>query len=221
MSGYLFHKIPSVLAKILGAYKIITKQKNKEVKYHLIVMENLYYGMISTNNNTFNSPESNIKVYDLKGSNINRYINKSKRKPGQVLLDTNFLVDFNRDPVFLDSNIYDRLKLALNYDTNYLKKSGVVDYSLLILFNDNNNDKNQDEKSKNYDFDYINNIGLESENQRLIKLGIIDYIRKYTWDKKMEFYGKSLLYGENPTIVEPNVYGERFYKKIIKYFVGV
>ena len=55
----------------------------------------------------------------------------------------------------------------------------------------------------------------------MIKLGIIDYIRKYTWDKKMEFYGKSIIYGENPTIVDPNIYSERFYKKIISYFVGI
>ena len=220
MSRFLFHKMPSALAKILGAYKITTKHKNKEVKYHLILMENIYYGTISKDN-TFNCPESNIRVYDLKGSNINRYINKSKRKAGQVLLDTNFLVDFNREPVFIDSYIYDRLKLALYNDTNYLKKNGVVDYSLFIIFNDKEKSYKKEDIDKSAYYDFSINSTSNENSKRLIKLGIIDYIRKYTWDKKMEFYGKSLLYGENPTIVEPNVYSERFYKKIIAYFVGV
>ena len=223
MSQFLFHKMPSALAKILGAYKITIKQKNKEIKYNLLLMENIYYGMMSQSITTFNSPDSNIRVYDLKGSNVNRYINKNMRKPGQVLLDTNFLVDFNKEPVFIDSSVYDRLKLALYNDTNYLKGLGVVDYSLLIIFNDK--EKEIEINNKKFDNSYyvINkNYGQKKENNyRMIKFGIIDYTRKYTWDKKMEFLGKSILYGEDPTIVDPNVYSERFYKRISRYFVGV
>ena len=232
LSQFLFHKMPSVLAKILGAYKIIIKQKNKDIKYHLLLMENIYYGMMSQGNSTtFNTPESNIRVYDLKGSNVNRYIHINKRKPGQVLLDTNFLVDFNKEPVFIDSNVYDRLKLALYNDTNYLKSLGVVDYSFLIIFNDkekgngvkhdkcyHKDDNNNNNTNNN---GAIKQLNGDINHYRLIKFGIIDYTRKYTWDKKMEFYGKSLLYGENPTIVDPNVYSERFYKRISRYFVGV
>ena len=125
ISQYLFHKMPSALAKILGVYKITTKQKNKEIKYYLLLMENIFYG-INLGNNTFNSPNSPIRVYDLKGSHINRYISKSMRKPGRVLLDTNYLVDFNKEPVFIDSNVYDRLKIALYNDTTYLKKFQII-----------------------------------------------------------------------------------------------
>ena len=218
LSQFLFHKMPSALAKILGAYKIIVKQKNKETKYNLILMENIFYDTISKTNNTFNCPESNIKVYDLKGSNINRYIKKNMRKPGQVLLDTNFLVDFNKEPVFIDSNVYDRLKIALYNDTNYLKKLEVVDYSLLIIFDDKEN-KNKDNNVFENQIDYL--FSKKENENRIIKLGIIDYIRKYTWDKKVESIGKTLFYRENPTIVEPNVYSDRFYKTISKYFVGI
>ena len=223
MSQFLFHKMPSALAKILGAFKITVQEKNKEKKYFIILMENIYYGMISKTNPTFNSPESNIRAYDLKGSNVNRYINKNMRKPGQVLLDTNFLVDFNKEPVFIESNVNDRLKLALYNDTTYLKKLGVVDYSLLLIFNDIGKEKRKKIEEKNFgNANESNNTFPDKENNyRLIKLGIIDYTRKYTWDKQLEFYGKSILYGENPTIVDPNVYSERFYKKITKYFVGV
>ena len=223
MSQFLFHKMPSALAKILGAYKITIKQKNKEMKYNLLLMENIYYGMMSQSNTTFNSPDSNIRVYDLKGSNVNRYINKNMRKAGQVLLDTNFLVDFNKEPVFIDSSVYDRFKLALYNDTNYLKGLGVVDYSLLIIFNDK--EKEIEINNKKFDNSYYvinkSNAQKTENNFGLIKFGIIDYTRKYTWDKKMEFFGKTILYGEDPTIVDPNAYSERFYKRISRYFVGV
>ena len=223
MAQFIFHKMPSALAKILGAFQIIVKQKNKEVKHNLILMENIYFGIISETDTTFNSPDSNIRVYDLKGSNVNRYINKNMRNPGQVLLDTNFLVDFNKEPIFIDSDVYDRLKLALYNDSSYLEKLDVVDYSLLIIFfNDKEKEKNNNMKKigdyiDDGNINYLNN----DNNYRLIKLGIIDYTRKYTWDKKVEFYGKSILYGENPTIVEPTEYSKRFYSKLIKYFVGV
>ena len=223
MAQFIFHKMPSALAKILGAFQIIVKQKNKEVKHNLILMENIYFGIISETDTTFNSPDSNIRVYDLKGSNVNRYINKNMRNPGQVLLDTNFLVDFNKEPIFIDSDVYDRLKLALYNDSSYLEKLDVVDYSLLIIFfNDKEKEKNNNTKKigdyiDDGNINYLNN----DNNYRLIKLGIIDYTRKYTWDKKVEFYGKSILYGENPTIVEPTEYSKRFYSKLTKYFVGV
>ena len=78
-------------------------------------------------------------------------------------------------------------------------------------------------KKKNIEnvYEFNNYYSDRENNYRIMKLGIIDYTRKYTWDKQLEFYGKSILYGENPTIVDPNVYSERFYKKITKYFVGV
>ena len=206
MSKFLFHKMPSVLAKILGAYKIIIKGDNKELKYNLILMENIYFGIFSEINCDFNSPESNIRVYDLKGSNVNRYINKNRQKPGQVLLDTNFLLDFNKEPVFIESDAYDRLYTALYNDSSYLKKIKVIDYSLLVIF------KGKNEKNKKEKDDSIH---------RLIKFGIIDYTRKYTLDKQLESYGKTIYYGENPTIIDPEEYRQRFFAKISKYFVGV
>ena len=86
ISKFLFEKMSSVLAKILGAHKIKIYSKNKEIKYHLILVENLYHGTKTKTTKAFNSPNSSLKVYDLKGSNINRYKNKNMRKPGQVLL---------------------------------------------------------------------------------------------------------------------------------------
>ena len=53
-------------------------------------------------------------------------------------------------------------------------------------------------------------------------MGIIYYLRKYTWDKQIESYGKKLIHGfENPTIINPENYSERFIDKIKLYFSSV
>lgn len=53
-------------------------------------------------------------------------------------------------------------------------------------------------------------------------MGIIDYLRFYTWDKETEHYLKYLLKGGMvPTIVNPGDYRKRFLKAINKYFISV
>jgi len=213
MSQFLFHKKASILAKILGAYKILVKDNNEDIKYHLILMENINYGIISKNT-IFNSPDSNIRVYDLKGSNLRRYIDETKIKPGKVLLDSNFILDFDREPVLIELNVYERLKHALINDSTYLKSLNVIDYSLLIIFKDI-------KKKKEYKTNDLIDTPKDENNYSLIKLGIIDYTRKYTFDKQVESVVKSVRYGQKPTIVNPTEYSERFYNTISKYFVGV
>ncbi len=73
---------PSLLVKILGMFEI--REKNSSGYY--LVMENLYMGMGNI---------SDLNVYDLKGSETNRWETKKKR----VLLDTNFKVDRNGEPL--------------------------------------------------------------------------------------------------------------------------
>ena len=217
ISKYLFHKMPSAIGKLLGAYHIKVKiQGEKDKNYYLIYMENIYYGMLTKiNNYTFNSSDSNIMVYDLKGSKLNRYVKQNMKKPGKVLLDTNFLEDFNGEPLFFDFNVFQILQNALTNDSQFLKEEGVIDYSLLIIFEyDNTNSKNK-----------INEENGKEENKnnfKIIRLGIIDYLRKYTWDKQIESYSKKFIHGfKNPTIINPDSYCERFMRKIKRYFVGI
>ena len=213
ISKYLFHRKSSAIGKILGAYNVKIKiPGEKEKNYYLIIMENIYYGMLTNiNNNTFNSPESNIMVYDLKGSKINRYVQQQNRKPGKVLLDTNFLEDFNGEPLFLDINVFQLFQKALKNDSQFLKNEGVIDYSLLIIFEGDNNTSNNNKKEM-----------TEDKNFKLIRLGIIDYLRKYTWDKQLESYSKKFINGfANPTIINPDSYSQRFMEKIQRYFIGI
>ena len=155
-------------------------------------MENIYYNKISKNNfDNFNTVESNLKVYDLKGSVINRYIRPKNKKKGKILLDTNYIEDNRGEPLFLDFDNFKILNQALINDCFFLKKESIIDYN------------NEFEIKK-------------------IRMGIIDYLRKYTWDKQIESYGKKLIHGfENPTIINPENYSERFIDKIKLYFSSV
>ena len=113
--------------------------------------------------------------------------------------DNNFKEDFNNEPIPLNKKIYDLLLISVYNDTLFLSSKEVVDYSLLLhIYTDN-------EKKINY-----------------LRMGIIDYIRKYTWDKQLEHYFKVILNGfVVPTIIKPNKYKERFQEAIEKYFIGV
>ena len=208
LSKYFFEKKPTLFAKTLGAFHIKVKvPKEKEKNYYLIYMENIYYNILSRNNlDNFNTPESNLRVYDLKGSKINRYIRAKDKKKGKTLLDTNFLEDMGGEPLFLDFDNYKFLRRALINDTLFLKKEGIIDYSLLIIFE-------------------ISDIKEKNENKfeiKKIRMGIIDYLRKYTWDKQIESYGKKIIHGfSKPTIINPEKYCARFIKKFKKYFACV
>jgi len=195
---YLFHNMPSLLMKILGVYKIRIKKQNENKcvveNYYLMMMENLNYG--------FNLKSDKISSYDLKGSTINRYIKKKEKmeKNNIVLLDSNFKEDFNWGPIPLESDLFGLLLLSVYNDTLFLFKMGIVDYSLLLYINQ------KDEISKN----------------NIIRVGIIDFIRKYTWDKQIEHIVKTIINGFNsPTIINPEDYRERFIAAIKSYFIGI
>lgn len=166
------------LSKIFGLFEIKINKKEKE---YFIIMENLFYGLDS----------KKCKVFDLKGSKKNRF---SKTKVvGQTLLDTNYLLERNGDPLcFLPPSGFDFFN-AMENDSIFLKKQQVVDYSLLLIVD---------------------------EHKKMIRIGIIDYLRKYDLYKRLEELIKRTRYfGENPTIVKPANYAERFMKAISRYFV--
>ena len=286
---YLFHKMPSALAKILGAYRI-RKSGSDNDKHYIFLMENMFFAKstlesnnnlkliknnlinnnnmknkyqcqmnlidienikrdrsisnmnigfnyyntnnmftnnisninnfssnnnINSNSNIFNNFNFNfnynynkkkIKAYDLKGSSANRYISVVNQKEGHVLLDTNFKEDFKGEPLALEKGSFNLLLSAINNDTLLLSKMAVVDYSLLLIIDD----ISQEFEDKS---DYF--------NIKTIRVGIIDYIRKYTWDKQLENLGKTIIHRKAPTIINPGSYRERFIEAMTNYFIGI
>lgn len=74
---------------------------------------------------------------------------------------------------------------------------------------------------KNYVMDYSLLVGLDGDDNYLI-VGIIDYIRKFTIDKRIESYLKQVVdQTKLPTIVSPNVYKNRFIDAMDRYFLAV
>lgn len=174
-------KKPSVLTKIYGFFEV----KVKSSRYYYVAMENLFSGL--------ENQATELEIYDLKGSDTNRYVERKKK--GQTLLDTNFKIDQNGQPLALKLVDKKFVDIAFENDTRFLKKHDLVDYSLLAI--------------------------LDRE-RGIIRMGIIDYLREYTWDKKVETVAKKISKGgATPTIVSPEEYRERFKKAMNRYFMEI
>lgn len=138
------------------------------------------------------------RVYDLKGSVRSRY-NQDKTGENKVLLDTNLLEALRTKPIFVGSKAKRSLERAVWNDTSFLASVDVMDYSLLV--------------------------GVDEESKELV-LGIIDFMRQYTWDKHLETWVKAsgILGGPrnaSPTIVSPHQYKRRFRKAMTSYFLTI
>ncbi|KAL9255216.1 putative 1-phosphatidylinositol-3-phosphate 5-kinase FAB1C [Drosera capensis] len=138
------------------------------------------------------------KAYDLKGSSRSRYISDPTGKT-KVLLDLNLLEALRTNPIFLGSKAKRNLERAVWNDTAFLASIDVMDYSLLV--------------------------GVDEERKELV-IGIIDFMRQYTWDKHLETWVKAsgILGGPknvSPTIVSPKQYKKRFRKAMTTYFLTV
>ncbi|WCJ33529.1 1-phosphatidylinositol-3-phosphate 5-kinase FAB1B [Euphorbia peplus] len=138
------------------------------------------------------------RVYDLKGSSRGRY-NSDTSGENKVLLDTNLVETLRTEPLFLGSKAKRSLERAIWNDTSFLASVDVMDYSLLV--------------------------GVDKERRELV-LGIIDFMRQYTWDKHLETWVKAsgILGGPknaSPTIVSPQQYKKRFRKAMTSYFLTV
>ncbi|KAF6149834.1 hypothetical protein GIB67_010908 [Kingdonia uniflora] len=138
------------------------------------------------------------KVYDLKGSARSRYISDAAGK-NRVLLDTNLLETLSTNPIFLGRKAKRSLERAVWNDTSFLAAIDVMDYSLLV--------------------------GVDNESKELV-IGIIDFMRQYTWDKHLETWAKSsgILGGPrnaSPTVISPMQYKKRFRKAMSAYFLTV
>ncbi|KAF9673979.1 hypothetical protein SADUNF_Sadunf10G0080100 [Salix dunnii] len=138
------------------------------------------------------------RVYDLKGSSRSRY-NPDTSGSNKVLLDMNLVETLRTEPIFLGSKAKRSLERAIWNDTSFLASVDVMDYSLLV--------------------------GVDVERKELV-LGIIDFMRQYTWDKHLETWVKTsgILGGPknaSPTIVSPKQYKKRFRKAMTSYFLTV
>ncbi|XP_004287678.1 PREDICTED: 1-phosphatidylinositol-3-phosphate 5-kinase FAB1A [Fragaria vesca subsp. vesca] len=136
------------------------------------------------------------RLYDLKGSSRSRY-NADTSGSNKVLLDQNLIEAMPTSPIFVGNRAKRLLERAVWNDTAFLASVDVMDYSLLV--------------------------GVDEEKHELA-LGIIDFMRQYTWDKHLETWVKAsgILGGPkntSPTVISPQQYKKRFRKAMATYFL--
>ncbi|XP_063451333.1 1-phosphatidylinositol 3-phosphate 5-kinase isoform X13 [Pan paniscus] len=140
------------------------------------------------------------QVFDLKGSLRNRNVktDTGKESCDVVLLDENLLKMVRDNPLYIRSHSKAVLRTSIHSDSHFLSSHLIIDYSLLVGRDDTSNE---------------------------LVVGIIDYIRTFTWDKKLEMVVKStgILGGQGkmPTVVSPELYRTRFCEAMDKYFLMV
>lgn len=129
---------------------------------------------------------SPTRIFDLKGSMRNRKI-QSTGEQNEVLLDENMVEFIYESPLFAREHSKKLLRASVWNDTLFLARQNVMDYSLMIAVD---------------------------ESRKELVVGIIDCIRTYTWDKKLESWIKDRGFaggGRNrPTVTSPKEYKSRF-----------
>jgi 1-phosphatidylinositol-3-phosphate 5-kinase len=97
------------------------------------------------------------------------------------------------DPICVSNEAKALLGMTVWNDTLCLASLNVMDYSLVV--------------------------GVDEEKNQLV-IGIIDYMRTYTWDKQLETWVKQTMgQTKKPTIISPKLYKKRFRNAIWNYFI--
>lgn len=139
------------------------------------------------------------RIFDLKGSMRNRHVQQTG-KENEVLLDENMIEYIYELPLFVKEHLKRMLRGSLFNDTSFFSAMDVMDYSLII--------------------------GIDDTTKRLY-IGIIDWLRTFTWDKKVENWvkGNNLIgggkKGKDPTIITPKQYRTRFREAMERYILEV
>ncbi|KAM0551797.1 hypothetical protein ACHAPJ_008368 [Fusarium lateritium] len=138
---------------------------------------------------------SATRIFDLKGSMRNRKI-QSTGEQNEVLLDENMVEYIYESPLFAREHSKKLLRASVWNDTLFLARQNVMDYSLMIAVD---------------------------EARKELVVGIIDCIRTYTWDKKLESWIKDRGFaggGRNrPTVTSPKEYKSRFREAMARYIL--
>ncbi|KAJ7078985.1 hypothetical protein C8R43DRAFT_910254 [Mycena crocata] len=179
----------TVLAKLIGFYTIEIRNLetgNVQSKADLLVMENLFYD------------QKIHKTFDLKGIQ-GRKIKSNASAPTQsmkTLFDGEWIEGQQRTLTLVRPHSKVVLREALRSDAEFLAKSNIMDYSLLV--------------------------GVDQERKQ-IACGLVDTIGRYTFAKTLEYKAKQGLNsgsGKDVTVIPPAEYQERFVSALDGYFVA-
>ena len=216
--NYIKDHNSTLMTKIYGIYTVVIKNASS---VNVILMQNLF-GC---------SPIHILWSCDLKGSSVQiKTKNVQNWKRDQVLKDLDYqwvtkverkLINFKEDDII-------EIKNNLINDINFYKRLSLMDYSLLFIIIDfpNNIDPDYNQIMGFLDDPKYKGHVYKDKNEKYIYIvGIIDYLQKYNFKKKMEHCIKGIIYGKEKNMVsavEPEYYGKRFNDFMIKnvFIVG-
>ncbi|KAF8151494.1 hypothetical protein B0H34DRAFT_131326 [Crassisporium funariophilum] len=173
----------TVLAKLIGFYTIEIRNLETgtvQSKADLLVMENLFYDQNIT------------KMFDLKGIQGRKV--KAHGNTSKTLFDGEWIEGQQRTLTLVHPHSKAILHDALKSDAEFLARSNIMDYSLLL--------------------------GVDEEKKQ-IACGLVDTIGSYTFAKTLEYKAKqNLQSGKEVTVIPPAEYQERFISALEGYFVA-
>ncbi|KWU47561.1 SAICAR synthase-like protein [Rhodotorula sp. JG-1b] len=126
--------------------------------------------------------------------------NRRAEENNPVLLDENLIELSLKSPIYVREESKQLVKEAIYNDSQFLADLNVMDYSLVI--------------------------GVDATKPELV-VGIVDYIRTYTWDKRLESWVKETAFlggtykSGGPTVITPKQYKARFREAIDGYLLLV
>ncbi|KAF8884690.1 hypothetical protein BD779DRAFT_1536424 [Infundibulicybe gibba] len=177
----------TVLAKLIGFYTIEIRNLETgtiQSKADLLVMENLFY------------ERSIVKTFDLKGIQ-GRKVKASTSSAAQnprTLFDGEWIEGQQRTLMLVRPHSKCVLREAIKNDAEFLSKSNIMDYSLLL--------------------------GVDEEHKQIV-CGLVDTIGSYTFAKTLEYKAKQgLNSGKATTVIPPAEYQERFVNTLEGYFLA-
>ncbi|KAI3422506.1 hypothetical protein GPALN_013012 [Globodera pallida] len=135
------------------------------------------------------------QIWDLKGSLRNRLASTKNDNNGasSVLLDENYIQNMWRNQIYVSTHSKTAISQAIINDSHFLADQGIMDYSLLA--------------------------GVCRGEEDEVIIGIVDYMRTFTFDKKVESAIKNAIPLTNSsTVISPELYCRRFYEAIDGYF---
>ncbi|CAL1702515.1 unnamed protein product [Somion occarium] len=177
---------PTVLAKILGFYTVEIRNLETgatQAKADLLVMENLFY------------KHNILKTFDLKGIQGRRVKAAAQSQHGsKTLFDGDWIEGQQKALTLLHPHSKIILDEAVHLDSDFLAKSNIMDYSLLL--------------------------GVCEEN-KVLACGLVDTIGSYTFAKTLEYKAKQgLNSAKEVTVIPPIEYQHRFVNAMESYFLS-
>ena len=223
MSGKL-GSYPSILVPFLGVF-VIRRSNVSETRAFVIMrnMANIIHGSLTFDLKGMGPQRSRRARADSK---IDTRSPSCTRGPSDVLWDDDLRSFCGHETFAMDEIMLDCLATSISNDTIFLSALDIVDYSMILSFN----------------------VDDSSPHLGRISVGIVDYLRVFSWEKRIESAVKSfnanissvrdritwkrdcqnqdtrkpynLELEMTPTIIRPELYAKRFRNNILSLFMS-